>query len=424
MYTFLREDREMTERAEFQSQYCSKLDIKRICSFDYEVIEDKTNPLYHQSPRFLFIKKGKAKFKVDTELYEVEEGCLLSILPWDCTEVVEVEDPLQYEIVKYNYDVMAGMIQAIVPEDEDEMPILKKLEITPVITLRQDQIEGIASIFGLIKDEVGVESLLTDIEPQSYHEMMVCTLISRLIISFCRMIDDQRMIPEVLAEPGDKRALILRYISMHLGDRMTLDKLAKQFYMSKSSISKYIFEKTGLTFSELLNEMRVTKTVNYLLYTDFTLEELASIVGYVDAAHISKVFESRMDDKIGHFRKTYGKAMHIGQVEESKKEYHVIEYISRNYAEDISIQSVSNEFDISFNEINRMLLGQVQKNFYEFLNTIRINKASELLIESDMDITDIAISVGYNTVKAFRRHFVQQRRMKPSEFRRQYQIQE
>ena len=61
---------------------------------------------------------------------------------------------------------------------------------------------------------------------------------------------------------------------------MTLDKLSKQFYMSKSSISKYILDQTGVPFKELLNEMRITKTMNYLLYTDITLEELAMMLGY------------------------------------------------------------------------------------------------------------------------------------------------
>ncbi|MBN7773870.1 AraC family transcriptional regulator [Clostridium aminobutyricum] len=414
----------MQDLAEFQSQYCSNLDIKRICSFDYELIDEKTFPLYHQSPRFLYIKKGKAKFKVDTELYEVGENCLLSILPWDCTEVVEVEEALQYEIIKYNYDVVANMLHSIIVDNLDETPILKKLEITPVITLNEDTKKEVETLFSKVKEEVGIESLLEEMEHKSYHEIFVCTLLAQLITIFCREIDDRRMIPKVLAELGDQRALILRYIYMHLSDKMTLDRLSKQFYMSKSSISKYILEKTGLSFNELLNEMRVTKTVNYLLYTDFTLEELASIVGYVDAAHISKVFASRMDDKIGNYRRTYGNALHVGKIKETKQEYRIIEYLLRNFAEDLTAQSVADKFQISLIELNKVLLSQVQKNFYDFLNLVRINKACEFLIETDMDITDIAIGVGYNTVKAFRRNFVQLRHMNPSEFRNNVHIQE
>lgn len=414
----------MKELAEFQSQYCSNLDIKKICSFDYEFIEEKTHPLYHQSPRFLYIKKGKGKFLVDTELYEIKENCLLSILPWDCTQVVEVEETLQYSIIKYNYDVVANMLHAINVDDSAEKPIMKKLEVTPVIQLEGKSIEIVENIFESIKDEVGIESLLENKGQGEYSEIYVCALLSQMIAIFCRDTDKSRMMPKVLAEPGDQRALILRYIYMHLADKMTLDRLSKQFYMSKSSISKYILEKTGLSFNELINEMRVTKTINYLLYTDFTLEELASILGYVDAAHISKVFTARMEDKIGNYRKTYGKALSMGKIVEGKRDYKIIEYILRNYSEDLSAQDVADEFEISLIELNKTLLSQVEKNFYDFLNQTRINKACELLLETGMEITDIAIEVGYNTVKTFRRNFIQFRHMTPSEFRNNMKIQE
>ncbi len=304
------------------------------------------------------------------------------------------------------------------------MPILKKLEVTPVITLNDHARNEIEIIFSKIKEEVGIESVMEKMEHESYHEILVCTLVAQIITIFCRETDANRMVPKVLAEPGDPRALILRYIYMHLSDKMTLDKLSKQFYMSKSSISKYILEKTGLSFNELLNEMRVTKTINYLLYTDFTLEELASIVGYVDAAHISKVFSARMDDKIGNYRKTYGKVLHVGKIRETKQDYKIVEYILRNFSEDLTAHSVADTFNISLIELNKALLLQVEKNFYDFLNLTRINKACEFLIETDMEITDIAIGVGYNTVKTFRRNFVQLRHMTPSEFRNNVSMQD
>ena len=192
--------------------------------------------------------------------------------------------------------------------------------------------------------------------------------------------------------------------------------------MSKSSISKYISENTGLSFNELVNEMRVTKIANYLLYTDFTIEEIANILGYVDAAHVSKVFAARMDDKIGHYRKTYGKVLQVGNITEQKKDYKVVEYILRNFDEDISAQTVADEFQITVVEMNRILMAQVECGFHEFLNRIRINEASKLLLETDMEITDIAIEVGYNTVKTFRRNFIQHRHMNPSEFRNNAEI--
>jgi len=118
------------------------VDIKKICSFDYELIEEPTDFIYHQSPRFILIKKGCGKFMVDTELYEIKKDTLLSILPWDCTKVVEIYEPLQYEIVKYNYDVVASMLRSVTYEEIETMSILRKLDVTPVVELEAPDVDA------------------------------------------------------------------------------------------------------------------------------------------------------------------------------------------------------------------------------------------------------------------------------------------
>lgn len=69
---------------------------------------------------------------------------------------------------------------------------------------------------------------------------------------------------------------ILRYLYCHTGEKLTLKGLSRIFYVSESSLSSYISGMTGLSFFDLLNEMRIGKTANYLLYTDLTLEEIAA----------------------------------------------------------------------------------------------------------------------------------------------------
>jgi len=242
-------------------------------------------------------------------------------------------------------------------------------------------------------------------------------LISSLIITFCRVMDIRDK--ELCLKNGskDNRLLILRYIYMHLGEKITLERIAKQFYLSKSSVRMYIYEKTGLAFHELVSEMRIVKTINYLLYTDMTLEEIASVLGYVDAAHISKVFSYRMENKISDYRRTYQRVLNITNIEEKKLAYQLVEYISRNYQEEIQALETSDKFGISIEEMNRHLMMQVECNFSDFVNRLRIDKSCEMLLDTNKSITDIAIEVGYSTVKTFRRNFIQLRHVLPNEFR-------
>ena len=63
------------------------------------------------------------------------------------------------------------------------------------------------------------------------------------------------------------------------------------------------------------------------------------------------------------------------------------------------------------------MLLHVELNFMDFLHKLRINSACVLLTTTEMAITDIAIEVGFNTVKTFTRNFVQQKNITPSVYR-------
>lgn len=406
----------MKEYIELQTQFCSKIDIKKICTFDYETISEKTVPMYHKSPRFLLVKEGKGKITIDRNEYELRAGGLVSILPWECTRLLEVKEPLCYEIIKYNYDVVADILKSS-KSMYDQVSPLKKLEETSYVYLKGDIKQTVENLFHSIREEVGVESVMDFRERKSYQEMNIVMQISSLIISFCRAIDAQKDDVCIESDSYDSRMLILRYIYMHLSEKMTLEKISKQFYLSKNSVRIYIFQKTGLAFHELVNEMRIMKTIHYLLYTDFTLEEVAAILGYVDAAHISKVFSYRMENKISDYRKTYQKVLRIANIEEKKLAYQMVEYINKNFQEEIHAFDTAERFHISIEEMNKHLMIQVEMNFFDYLNKLRIDYTCEMLLNTHRSITDIAFEAGYNTVKTFRRNFIQFRHMLPNEFR-------
>ena len=142
-----------------------------------------------------------------------------------------------------------------------------------------------------IRNEIGVESIPTqaaaeDFASQELSNLYVTNKLVEIIISFLHAKHLTASAPRENADPSE----IFLYLYTHLNQKITLAALSKIFYMSESAISAYITNTAGLSFFDLLNEMRIGKTINYLLYTDFTLEELAEILGFVDSAHISKVF--------------------------------------------------------------------------------------------------------------------------------------
>ena len=78
----------------------------------------------------------------------------------------------------------------------------------------------------------------------------------------------------------------------------------------------------------------------------------------------------------GEFRNYYNIKQVSLKQSEAKLLDSVINYEIKNYTDaDLTIGKVAKEFGISTSEVNRLIYFQFEKNFYEYLDFLRISKA-------------------------------------------------
>ena len=100
----------------------------------------------------------------------------------------------------------------------------------------------------------------------------------------------------------DERMIeIMNYIQANYID-ITLDDLAEKFYLSKPYISKYIKEKSGLTFGELVKKIRMKKAKALLKSSNMTVENIALSVGYQNVEHFNRMFKKAYNTTPMQFR--------------------------------------------------------------------------------------------------------------------------
>lgn len=83
---------------------------------------------------------------------------------------------------------------------------------------------------------------------------------------------------------------IMNYIQANHID-ITLEDLAEKFYLSKPYISKYIKEKSGITFGEMVKKIRMKKAKSLLKGSNMTVENIALSVGYQNVEHFNRLFK-------------------------------------------------------------------------------------------------------------------------------------
>lgn len=368
--------------------------------------------------RFWLINKGRGVLKLQGKEYELKPGTLVSVLPWQVSDIVQVDSPIQYFLLVYYFDGVNDIIKSLYNLGHGPLNLIEDLSQNPVIYCSTGQAKYMHQLFLQLRDELGggaVPSLETSVASE-LGSLFITNKLIELIINLWRIGKANSSQAAEVSAPAD-RTEILQYMYHHLSEKLTLKTLAKTFYMSESSISLYIVQTTGLTFPNLLNEMRVGKTITYLLYTDFTMDELAEILGFVDSSHICKVFAARIGLKANEFRKTYQKIGSICNIRDSRKAYSIVEYIYKHYSGNLTPQSVARKFDITVRKLNTILFYQVEKSFSDFLNYVRINRACGLLLDTDKTIAEIASLTGYNNVKTLTRNFLKFQVMTPGKYR-------
>lgn len=94
-------------------------------------------------------------------------------------------------------------------------------------------------------------------------------------------------------DPMEQRMIsILNYIQNHYMD-ISLDSLSDEFHLTKPYLSKYIRQKTGETFGEIVQNIRMNKACDLLKETNLTVETVAERVGYPTTEHFNRLFKKR-----------------------------------------------------------------------------------------------------------------------------------
>lgn len=99
----------------------------------------------------------------------------------------------------------------------------------------------------------------------------------------------------------------------------------------------------------------------------------------------------------------------------------IIEYIHQNYSNcDLTAEQVAAYGGINKTYLSRLFKAKTQRTYIEYLTMIRMEKAKELLRETDMSIAEITTQVGYLDASSFRRKFRALQGISAQEYRKQF----
>ena len=96
------------------------------------------------------------------------------------------------------------------------------------------------------------------------------------------------------------------------------------------------------------------------------------------------------------------------------------QFINDNYMNTITLEDISTMVNFNPSYFSALFKKETGENFLEYISRVRINKAKELLKETDLNITAICERVGYQDIAHFTRYFKKYTGIKPNAYRKLY----
>lgn len=160
-------------------------------------------------------------------------------------------------------------------------------------------------------------------------------------------------------------------------------------------------------------------TIKYLRENNVSTARIFSRRGNIYAAFAS--FDT-LDELEEYLIEFYSEIVHFltrSPGGSNKYAERIIHYLNEHYREEVVFEDMAKEIGISYSYMRKIVYEQTGKSLSDYLNLLRIEKAKELLLDSDLSIAQISSEVGYMNVRSFNRLFRKFEGMPPSSYKLQ-----
>lgn len=202
-----------------------------------------------------------------------------------------------------------------------------------------------------------------------------------------------------------------------------------QIYMLNISTAlNYLRDYVNALIEDLsLNEFELKTSVQNGLYNiinildelGFTLDEMSSL----KRDYFQKIDDTSCSDELVDLLVTITQDISnlLGKHQSSMNDHiikKIIEYISDHYNEQLSLKELADKFHFNYYYLSSYFSSHNSEGFSEYLNKVRVEKASELLRNEAIPVSEICYSVGYSDHSYFCKVFKKFKKITPSKFRK------
>lgn len=225
---------------------------------------------YHDHYEIYFLTRGKVRYFIEDEVYDVEQGDMVLIPPRVIHKTATRENRgAERLLIAFNSKFLMK------PASDRIFDCFK------------------ARIF----KNAPVEDIMLKAEQEFkngdyYSEEMLASYIREILVC-CSRIYEKEIETQSKKEMSFVQGAV-RHIEEFYAEEITLPKLAEMFAVSESHFSRSFKTFTGLCLNEYINLVRIKNAETILRTTDVTVTEAAAMCGFNSSSYFTAVFRKTL----------------------------------------------------------------------------------------------------------------------------------
>ena len=258
---------------------------------------------WHKELQLCLILTGRVRFSINQKEVEAGDGDVIFInsqVIHSATSISNDEEEASYCCINFAYEMVGGFHGSLM-ERNFVLPFLRN-EQNDFLLISEKSEEGLLE--EISSKMLHIRKLFKETEPERYFDIFAeLVLIWKELARWLHKTEDQPSTRR--PEDYETSREVISYIEKNLGEKLTLDLIAKEVCLSKWECSRRFKRIAGESVWSYLISARMAKAVELLLYSRKSVERIGFEVGFPNVNLFIRQFKKEFRTTPGQFRKNH-----------------------------------------------------------------------------------------------------------------------
>lgn len=258
---------------------------------------------WHKELQLCLILTGHVRFSINQKEVEAGAGDVIFInsqVIHSATSISNDEEEASYCCINFAYEMVGGFHGSLM-ERNFVLPFLRN-EQNDFLLISEKSEEGLLE--EISSKMLHIRKLFKETEPERYFDIFAeLVLIWKELVRWLHKTEDQPSTRR--PEDYETSRKVISYIEKNLGEKLTLDLIAKEVCLSKWECSRRFKRIAGESVWGYLISARMAKAVELLLYSRKSVERIGFEVGFPNVNLFIRQFKKEFRTTPGQFRKNH-----------------------------------------------------------------------------------------------------------------------